>query len=127
MIIRVFKTEVELNKDFISESESEIRSQINEYLKSERKVFNLSVSFPNSFTGQVMSEMSEISYGETSTYGDISKELNSAAIAVGQACGRNPVPIIVPCHRVIGKNSLGGYSLGLELKRKLLDLESADF
>ena len=51
----------------------------------------------------------------------------SQIIAVGQACGRNPVPIIVPCHRVVGKNSLGGYSGGLDLKRKLLELEGADF
>jgi len=72
-----------------------------------------------------MDAMAAIPYGETRTYGELAVELDTAAVAVGQACGRNPVPIVVPCHRVVGANSLGGYSAegGPELKERLLALE----
>jgi methylated-DNA-[protein]-cysteine S-methyltransferase len=70
--------------------------------------------------------MCEIAYGKILTYGDISDRLNSHARAVGMACGANPIPIIIPCHRVIGKNGkLTGFSggEGIETKRYLLELE----
>lgn len=125
MNFKIFNSETAIEGDFISEDEKEIRSQLDEYLRGERKAFDLEISFPDSFTGKVMQEMTRIPYGETRTYGEIAEKLDSAAIAVGQACGRNPVPIVVPCHRVTGKDSLGGYSGGLELKKKLLDLENS--
>ena len=68
-----------------------------------------------------------IPYGETRTYGWIASKLGrpSSVRAVGQAMAKNPLPIIVPCHRIVGSNgSLGGYSGGLELKKRLLELES---
>jgi methylated-DNA-[protein]-cysteine S-methyltransferase len=64
-----------------------------------------------------MREMAKISYGRMKTYGKIAEALDSSAVAVGQACGRNPVPIIVPCHRVVGGDSVGGYLYGKKLKR----------
>jgi methylated-DNA-[protein]-cysteine S-methyltransferase len=70
--------------------------------------------------------MREIPYGETATYGGIAMALTSGARAVGTACGRNPLPIIVPCHRVLGSGGTeGGFSggQGLPTKRKLLALE----
>ncbi len=70
---------------------------------------------------------SSIPYGETRTYGWIASKLGKpgSVRAVGQAMARNPLPIIVPCHRIVGSNgSLGGYSGGLELKKRLLELES---
>lgn len=78
------------------------------------------------FQKSVWKIMSGIAYGEILTYGEISDQLNSHARAVGMACGANPIPIIIPCHRVIGKNGkLTGFSGGdgVETKRYLLELE----
>ncbi len=74
---------------------------------------------------KVWQAMCDIPRGETRSYGDIAKELKSASQAVGQACGANPVPIVVPCHRVVGKNGLGGFMRHasgdpLDIKRWLL-------
>jgi methylated-DNA-[protein]-cysteine S-methyltransferase len=68
-----------------------------------------------------------IPFGETRTYGDIAKELNAPAQAVGQACGQNPIPVIIPCHRVMGAKGLTGYSGagGVETKIALLRHEGA--
>lgn len=77
------------------------------------------------FQRRVWRALLEIPYGETVTYGDIAKQLNCrSAQAVGQAVGRNPVSVIIPCHRVIGAGgALTGYAGGLDKKRALLSLE----
>lgn len=75
---------------------------------------------------KVWAEMSRIPYGGFATYGDLAKVIGSAARAVGTACGKNPIPIIVPCHRVVATGGgIGGYSGrgGLDTKRALLNLE----
>ena len=59
---------------------------------------------------KVWQAMVAIPYGQTRTYGDIAKEIGSAAQAVGNACGRNPLPIIIPCHRIVGSAGIGGFS-----------------
>lgn len=71
--------------------------------------------------------MAAIPYGQTRTYGEIAKETGVNARAVGQACGRNPIPILLPCHRVVGASGLGGFSApgGADWKGKLLVLERA--
>ena len=77
---------------------------------------------------KVWRAMRDIPHGETRTYGDIARAIGSGAQAVGNACGRNPIPIIVPCHRIVGANgAIGGYSGkgGAETKRFLLGLEGA--
>jgi methylated-DNA-[protein]-cysteine S-methyltransferase len=70
--------------------------------------------------------MRAIPYGETRTYGDLAHATDSGPRAIGRACGRNPIPIIVPCHRVLARGSLGGYSggAGLPTKQWLLGLEA---
>lgn len=78
------------------------------------------------FQQRVLDELKRIPYGETRTYGEIAKAIGQpkAARAVGNACNKNPVPIIIPCHRVVGSNGkLTGYAFGLERKQTLLDLE----
>ena len=77
------------------------------------------------FQQKVWQELLNINYGQTTTYGAIAKRIGCrSAQAVGQAIHRNPIAIIIPCHRVIGADgSLTGYASGLELKRKLLELE----
>lgn len=107
----------------VSESEKNIRKQVDEYLEGRRKSFDLEVKYPEGFTGKVMKEMEKIGYGETKTYGEIARLLGSSAVAVGQACSRNPAPLIVPCHRVVGSSGIGGYQYE-GLKEKLLEHEA---
>ena len=120
------KNKIQINEKLIKENRETVRKQLEEYMNGGRKEFSLSIEFPSGFTGKVMKEMSRIPYGETRSYGEIAQKLETAPIAVGQACGKNPVPVIVPCHRIVGKSSIGGYHYGLELKQKLLDLESGN-
>lgn len=123
----VLDSTIEIEDASIAEPADEIRTQVCEYERGERRVFDLEVQYPDGITGDVMAAMAEIPYGETRTYGDLATTLGTAPVAVGQACGRNPVPIIVPCHRVVGSDSgLRGYSAadGVATKRRLLEFEA---
>lgn len=102
-------------------------TQIREYLDGKRKVFDLPLH-PNGteFQIKVWKALTEIPYGETRSYKDIAISIGNekACRAVGMANNKNPIPIIIPCHRVIGANKkLVGYAGGLDLKERLLDLE----
>lgn len=79
------------------------------------------------FQRDVCAQMAAIPFGETLTYGDIAKSLGAPAQAIGQACGGNPIPVIIPCHRVLGASGLGGFSGagGVETKVWLLKHEGA--
>ena len=105
----------------------EARQQLDRYFSKKLKTFNLPLAARGTdFQKSVWKMMCEIPYGETATYGGIAMALGSGARAVGTACGRNPIPIIVPCHRVMGSGrNEGGFSggQGLPTKRKLLALE----
>ena len=105
----------------------EIIEQINEYLNGDRKQFDLPLNVMTSpFHKKVLDTVSQITYGETASYGEIAKRVGNpkAACAVGSANANNPIPLIIPCHRVLAANGkLGGYGGGLELKQFLLDLE----
>ncbi|SDL01344.1 methylated-DNA--[protein]-cysteine S-methyltransferase [Natronorubrum texcoconense] len=125
MQISIFGRDREIAASRIDAGPEAIREQVREYETGERTEFDLEIEYPDDFTGQVMRAMTEIPAGETRTYGDIARELESAPIAVGQACGRNQIPIIVPCHRIVGVDSLTGYGGGLDLKRELLEHEGA--
>ncbi len=106
----------------------DIRRQLDEYFAGERRRFDLELALRGSaFEQAVWRELLEIPYGETTSYGTIARRIGhpDAPRAVGLANGRNPVALIVPCHRVIGADgSLTGYGGGLERKRFLLDLEA---
>ena len=103
--------------------------QIGEYLDGRSQVFELPLRFEGSpFSVQVWRELSAIPYGQTRTYGEVASSIGraGAARAVGQACNRNPLPLIVPCHRVLAAGGrMTGFAGGMELKRKLLELENA--
>ena len=77
------------------------------------------------FQNKVWKEISKIKYGQTRTYAELAKKLKSSPRAVGTACGKNPCLILIPCHRVVAKNGLGGFALGLRAKKLLLDLEKS--
>ena len=106
---------------------AETRTQLGDYFTGARTHFDLPTDLRGD-AGQrrVWQRLATIPYGETVSYGDIAGELadGSTARAVGAAVGRNPISIVVPCHRVVGKGgSLTGYAGGLRRKRYLLDLE----
>jgi methylated-DNA-[protein]-cysteine S-methyltransferase len=102
--------------------------QLIEYFDGTRQAFDVELALVgNLFELRVWAQLAQIPYGETVSYGEIARRMHQpdAARAVGLANGRNPVAVIVPCHRVIGSDgSLTGYGGGLERKRLLLDLES---
>ena len=104
---------------------AEAARELDEYLIGERTTFDLpTVLRGDEFQRRVWSILEEIPYGGTTTYGEIAARLGDNAQAVGKAVGQNPLSIVVPCHRVIGKNgSLTGYAGGLKRKQFLLDLE----
>lgn len=102
--------------------------QIHEYLSGSRHTFGLPIALQAApFHRQVLKEVARIPYGATKTYGELAHRIGAprAARAVGAANARNPLPLIIPCHRVLARNGLGGYGGGLELKKKLLILEGA--
>ncbi|HEX2174813.1 MAG TPA: methylated-DNA--[protein]-cysteine S-methyltransferase [Nocardioidaceae bacterium] len=109
---------------------AQARTQLAAYFAGDLKEFNLPLSAAGTpFQQRVWDALRAIGYGETVTYGEIARRLGlppGASRAVGLANGRNPIAIVVPCHRVIGSNGkLVGYAGGLDRKQKLLSLESA--
>lgn len=105
------------------------RQQLTDYFARQRTAFDLPLAPPHSsFQARIRAAMIAIPYGETRSYGELAAVLGSAARAVGQACGSNPIPIVVPCHRVLAAGGgLGGFSAGdgVATKRRLLAHEAA--
>ncbi|MEU4394271.1 methylated-DNA--[protein]-cysteine S-methyltransferase [Kribbella sp. NPDC023855] len=109
---------------------TEAARQLDQYFAGERDTFDLPVELRggDAFQQKVWALLDEIPRGETTTYGELAERLGDKQLAqlVGKAVGSNPLSIIVPCHRVVGKNGkLTGYAGGLQRKQFLLDLEEA--
>ncbi|MEX0992565.1 MAG: methylated-DNA--[protein]-cysteine S-methyltransferase [Solirubrobacterales bacterium] len=107
-----------------------VRSELDEYFAGKRTSFDLPIdwSLTGGFTRKVLKHTAKIPYGEVSTYRDMAAAAGSprGARAAGNALGANPIPIVVPCHRVLHSGGgLGGYGGGLEYKKLLLELEGA--
>jgi len=104
-------------------------AQLQSYFDGDQTGFALPlIPHGTPFQQSVWSAMRAIPYGQTTSYGDIAHDIGSAARAIGRACGQNPLPILIPCHRVVGADGkLGGYSGngGIETKTALLRLEGA--
>jgi methylated-DNA-[protein]-cysteine S-methyltransferase len=101
-------------------------SQLEEYFAGERTEFDIPMAFDGTeFQRQVWAELCRIPYGETISYGELANRVGrpKGPRAVGQANGKNPIPIIVPCHRVVASTGIGGYGGGLPMKRALLAVE----
>ena len=108
----------------------EARRELDEYFEGERTSFALPVdlALAGAFQRAVLEELARVPYGETTTYGSLAARVGKprAARAVGGAMNRNPIPIVLPCHRVVGSTgTLVGYGGGLDRKRALLELEGA--
>ncbi len=118
------------NEDIVENKSGfeDVINQLTEYFSGKRKQFKIETKLEiASFYKKALTEVAKVPYGKTASYGQIAQQLNSpkAARAVGTANARNPLPIIIPCHRIITRNGkLGGYAGGLKMKRYLLDLES---
>lgn len=120
-MIDSFKT---LKNNALSE---EMAKQLQEYFDKKRQSFDIALSFKGSeFQKRVWQALLQIPYGQTRSYKELAKSIGNekASRAVGNANNKNPLMIVVPCHRIVGSNkSLVGYAYGLELKKKLLELE----
>jgi methylated-DNA-[protein]-cysteine S-methyltransferase len=110
---------------------AEVIQQLSEYFSGRRQDFDLKLSPKGTaFQQSIWQELRKIPFGRTASYGEIARRVGNpkANRAVGMANGKNPIPIIVPCHRVIGKDgSLTGFGGGLEIKKQLLKLEKIAF
>jgi len=107
---------------------AEAARQLAAYFDGRLRDFDLPLApHGTTFEGRVWAAMQAIPYGETRSYGELASVTGSAPRAVGRACGKNPIPIVIPCHRVLAKAGLGGYSGdgGLATKQRLLTLEAA--
>ncbi len=106
------------------------RAQLQEYFAGKRRAFNLPLSVSGTdFQRRVWRELRDIPYGETRTYGQVAASIGQpkASRAAGHACGANRIPVIIPCHRVIGASgALTGFAGGLAVKRFLLRLEGVE-
>ncbi len=102
--------------------------QLGEYFGGQRQDFDLPLlPQPTEFAARFQAALNAISFGHTRTYGELAADLGVSPQAIGQACGANKIPIIVPCHRVLGADNLGGYSGdgGIDSKVWLLRHEGA--
>ena len=113
----------ELHSDFLYE----VYTQVNEYLTGRRKQFDVPLKYQGTqFQQSVWQELQKIPYGETRSYQEIAAVIGNekAVRAVGQANNKNPILLIIPCHRVIHKSGyISGFACGVEVKRYLLELE----
>jgi len=123
------KTRVEPGKDWIHKQDLflEATGQLRAYFNGERTHFDLKLNMKGTdFQKKVWQQLVKIPYGETISYGELAKRIGNpkASRAVGMANGKNPISIIVPCHRVIGKNgSLTGFGGGIAVKEHLIEME----
>ena len=106
---------------------AEALAQLAAYFDGRLTRFDLPLDFGTGFSEKVRRAMAAIPYGQTRSYGDLAREIGAPAQAIGQACGANPIPVLIPCHRILAAKGLGGFSAkgGVESKVFLLKLEGA--
>jgi len=113
----------EKETDFIKD----VKIQLDEYFSGSRKFFDIKINSKGTdFQKLVWKELQKIPYGKTKSYSEINVTIGNknAQRAISNACNKNPIMIIIPCHRVVSKNgSIGGFAYGSEIKQKLLNIE----
>lgn len=130
-ITKVFIINKDVHQEVLDQNETDLLKesikQLEEYFDGKRKTFDLPIAPQGTeFQKKVWNALKEIPFGETRSYGEIAKVIGNekAARAVGMANNKNPIMIIIPCHRVIGANGkLVGYAGGIDVKERLLNLE----
>ena len=119
-----------------SDFSNQLQAELSDYFRGTRRTFSpnllqaaekVAFSLGTPFQQSVWQALMQIPYAATITYSDLAHHINKprATRAVAAACGANPFPILIPCHRVVAKNGIGGFSLGIPAKQLLLNLESA--
>jgi methylated-DNA-[protein]-cysteine S-methyltransferase len=124
-----------LVREYLEFVPEEARAEVLEFLDGSRREFSQEMidlamaQKGTDFQRAVWRAILEIPFGETASYKVIAARIGrpNAMRAVGSACGKNMWPLVIPCHRVVAANGLGGYAFGLEMKKQLLKLENADF
>ena len=128
--VSLIKIAAEKGKSVFTELSDEAFIQISEYLSGKRQKFDLPLKITGTdFQKKVYAALLDIPYGKTASYGEIAARTGNpkAARAVGGACNKNPLLLVVPCHRVVGASgSLTGFAAGIETKKKLIELEKAN-
>ncbi len=125
-----FLPQGEMPQPAVSEFAEKVCVQLLRYFENASVQFSIPLEYKASaHQKKVWQTMMAIPCGQTRTYGDLARQLGSSAQAVGQACGANPIPIIIPCHRVVGKGGVGGFmksndDFTLNIKRWLLNHEA---
>lgn len=105
----------------------ECKKQVNEYFAHQRNSFDLPYDLKGSdFQKKIWRQMAKIPYGKTKSYKNLAEKINNpnASRAVGNVCNKNPLPLVIPCHRVVYSNGkLGGFAVDLKIKENLLEFE----
>lgn len=125
--VKLHATRFIRNKENLKEKKTcDASFELEEYFKNGKTDFSCDVDLTglSEFTRKVLDETRKIRYGRTITYSDLARNIGTKNYrAVGRALGNNPILIIIPCHRVIAKNGIGGYSGGVDIKARLLEFE----
>lgn len=126
-VVSLRLTEMNEKTDSLSDFLKDIKTQLDGYFSGKRKTFNVKLNPKGTeFQKKVWAELLKIPFGRTKSYSQIAEAVGNknAQRAVGSACNKNPIMLIIPCHRVLSKNgNLTGYAHGIELKARLLDFE----
>ena len=113
-------------KNYVEKKTHDVTCELEHYFEGEAIDFSsdVDISYLSPFEQKVLTETRKIKYGKTITYSGLAEKIGSRAVrAVGNALGKNPIPIVIPCHRVVAKKGIGGYSEGIDIKTRLLELE----
>ncbi|QKQ99250.1 methylated-DNA--[protein]-cysteine S-methyltransferase [Metallosphaera tengchongensis] len=113
-------------KNFIRNEEfKDLFERLDSYFRGNRvEFYDIPVKYPmNPFRARVFKEIRKLRWGEIKTYGMIAERLGTSPRAIGMALSKNDILLLIPCHRVVAENGIGGYSRGILIKRKLLELE----
>ncbi|WP_041083618.1 methylated-DNA--[protein]-cysteine S-methyltransferase [Thermotoga profunda] len=123
-----YVVEIKFNKRCDGKIERNIATQFEEYLQGKRQNFDFPVKFSGTeFQKSIWTSLRDIPYGQAVTYKQLSEKFRTSPRAIGQALKKNPLPIYFPCHRVVAKNSIGGFTGGIEWKKMLLEIEGCKF
>ncbi len=125
-VVKVTFSDNPFYENIQSDTAKSLKQDLERYFSGEKVDFNsygVNLFELSDFVRVVLEETRTIPYGSTITYKELAERLNTSPRAIGQALKRNPTPVIIPCHRVVAKNGLGGFSAGIEIKRELLRLE----
>ncbi len=125
-IVRITFNDYPLYENVQTDTARSLKLDLERYFKGERIDFShydVNLAELSCFVQIVLEEVRKIPYGKVVTYKELADKLKTSPRAIGQALKKNPVPIVIPCHRVVAKNGLGGFSAGIDIKKELLRLE----